>query len=46
VKRAGLIAALAVAALTLPGSAFAHAALLRTVPQASGTVNVAPRSCR
>jgi copper transport protein len=43
VKRAGLIAALAVAALTLPGSAFAHAALLRTVPQASGTVNVAPQ---
>jgi copper transport protein len=43
VKRAGLIAALALATLTLPGSAFAHAALLRTVPQASGTVNVAPQ---
>ncbi|HEX4681038.1 MAG TPA: copper resistance protein CopC [Gaiellaceae bacterium] len=42
-RRAGLIAALALAALTLPGSAFAHAALLRTVPEASGTVNVAPR---
>jgi copper transport protein len=30
-------------ALALPSAAFAHAALLRTVPQASGTVNVPPR---
>ncbi|HXK13903.1 MAG TPA: copper resistance protein CopC [Gaiellaceae bacterium] len=42
-RRAGLIAAFAAAALALPASAFAHAALLRTVPQASGTVNTAPR---
>jgi len=38
VRRAGLIAAFAAAALALPASAFAHAALLRTVPQASGTL--------
>jgi len=43
VRRAGLIAAFAAAALALPASAFAHAALLRTVPKASGTVNTAPR---
>jgi copper transport protein len=43
VKRAGLITVLAAAALALPASAFAHAALLRTVPPASGTVNTAPR---
>jgi copper transport protein len=42
-RRAGLVAALAGAALALPASAFAHAALLHTVPQASGTVNTAPR---
>ena len=34
--------ALAVAALALPASAWAHAALLRTVPSASGTVNRPP----
>jgi copper transport protein len=33
----------AAAALGLPTAAFAHAALLRTVPEASGTVNVPPR---
>ena len=33
----------AAAALGLPAAAFAHAALLRTVPEASGTVNVPPR---
>jgi copper transport protein len=32
----------ALAALALPASAWAHAALLRTTPSASGTVNVAP----
>jgi copper transport protein len=43
VRRLGLTAAVAAAALALPASAFAHAALLRTVPEASGTVNTAPR---
>jgi copper transport protein len=43
VRRAGLIGAVAVAALALPATAWAHAALLRTVPQASGTVNTPPR---
>jgi len=42
VRRAGLIAAVAAAALALPAAAFAHAALLHTVPQASGTVTTAP----
>jgi copper transport protein len=32
----------ALVALALPASAWAHAALLRTTPSASGTVNVAP----
>jgi copper transport protein len=32
----------ALAAFALPASAWAHAALLRTTPSASGTVNVAP----
>ena len=41
-RRLVLIAAVA-GSLVLPATAFAHAALLRTVPQASGTVNVAPR---
>ncbi len=42
--RRGLAAAAAAAgALALPAAAYAHAALLRTVPQASGTVNSAPR---
>ena len=41
-RRAGLIAAVAAAALALPAAAFAHAALLHTVPQASGTVTTAP----
>jgi copper transport protein len=43
VRRAGLIGAVAVSALALPATAWAHAALLRTVPQASGTVNTPPR---
>jgi copper transport protein len=43
VRRAALIALAAAAALALPAAAWAHAALLRTVPQASGTVNTPPR---
>lgn len=41
-KRLALIVAVA-GALALPATAWAHAALLRTVPQASGTVNTPPR---
>ena len=41
-RRLALIAAVA-GVLVVPASAWAHAALLRTVPQASGTVNTAPR---
>ena len=40
-RRAALLA-VALAAFALPASAWAHAALLRTTPSASGTVNVAP----
>jgi copper transport protein len=43
VRRALAVLAVAAVALALPAAAFAHAALLRTVPQASGTVNTAPR---
>jgi copper transport protein len=43
VKRPGLIAAVAVAALALPAAASAHAVLVKTVPQASGTVNTPPK---
>jgi copper transport protein len=43
VRRALAIGVAAGGALALPAAAYAHAALLRTVPQASGTVNVAPR---
>ena len=42
-KRPGLIAAVAVAALALPAAASAHAVLVKTVPQASGTVNTPPK---
>ena len=42
-KRLGLIAAVAVAALVLPAAASAHAVLVKTVPQASGTVNSPPK---
>jgi copper transport protein len=42
VRRIALIVAVA-GALVLPATAWAHAALLRTVPQASGTVNTPPR---
>jgi copper transport protein len=43
VKRGLAIGAAAAAALVLPGAAFAHAALLRTTPSASLTVNTPPR---
>jgi copper transport protein len=42
VKRVALLIAVA-GALVLPATAFAHAALLKTVPQASGTVNTPPK---
>ncbi len=45
-RRAWLVGAVAVAALALPASAWAHAALLQTVPVASGTVNAAPPEVR
>jgi copper transport protein len=41
--RNGAVLAALVAALVLPGAAWAHAALLRTVPVASATVNTPPR---
>jgi copper transport protein len=46
VRRAWLVAAVVAAALALPASAWAHAALLHTVPTASGTVNAAPPEVR
>jgi copper transport protein len=46
VRRAGVVAVAAAGALVLPAAAHAHAALLRTVPQASGTVNAAPPAVR
>ena len=45
-RRAGLAGIVAVAALVLPASAWAHAALLQTVPVASRTVNVVPTEVR
>ena len=45
-RRAWLVAAVTAAALALPASAWAHAALLHTVPTASGTVNAAPPAVR
>jgi copper transport protein len=44
--RKWVIAAVAGAALALPASAWAHAALLRTAPEASVTVNQAPKQVR
>jgi copper transport protein len=42
-RRAGLaVAVLAACGLALPGAAWAHAALLRTTPQASGTLTSSP----
>ena len=45
-RRAGLAGIVAVAALVLPASAWAHAALLQTVPLASRTINTAPTEVR
>jgi len=47
-RRARLWAVVATSALALalPAAAFAHAALLRTVPSASGTVNTSPPDVR
>jgi copper transport protein len=43
VRRGGLLALVAaVAALALPAAAWGHAAVLKTVPDPSGTVNAAP----
>jgi copper transport protein len=41
-----VLTAVAVAALALPAAAWAHAALLRTVPEASRTINAAPPEVR
>jgi copper transport protein len=46
VRRARLVAAVAAVALALPASAWAHAALLQTVPVASKTINAAPPEVR
>lgn len=42
-RRGLCLLAVVAGALVVPALAFAHAALLRTVPQASGTVNTPPR---
>ena len=41
-----MLTAVAAAALALPAAAWAHAALLRTVPEASRTINTAPPEVR
>ena len=41
-RRAAAVGAVAVAALVLPAAAFAHAALLRTIPSASVILNAPP----
>jgi copper transport protein len=46
VRRAALAGIVLAAALALPASAWAHAALLQTVPQASRTTNVPPTEVR
>jgi copper transport protein len=46
VRRAIVLALVAAGALALPAAAFAHAALLRTFPQASGIVNTPPKEVR
>jgi copper transport protein len=46
VRRAAVLTAVAAAALALPTAAWAHAALLRTVPEASRTINSAPPEVR
>ena len=42
-RRLAATIAVSAGALALPAAASAHAVLLRTAPQASGTVNIAPR---
>ena len=46
VRRAAVLTAVAAAALALPAAAWAHAALLKTVPEASRTINAAPPEVR
>jgi copper transport protein len=46
VKRAWFLGLVAAAALALPAAAWAHAALLKTVPEASRTINQAPPEVR
>jgi copper transport protein len=46
VRRVGVLALFAAAALAVPAAALAHAALLRTVPEASRTVNTPPAQVR
>jgi len=46
VRRALVTALVAAAALALPAAAWAHAALLKTVPPASAEVDTAPRAVR
>jgi copper transport protein len=46
VRRAWLLGLVAAAALALPAAAWAHAALLKTVPVASRTINQAPPEVR
>ncbi|HEX3687225.1 MAG TPA: copper resistance protein CopC, partial [Gaiellaceae bacterium] len=45
-RRTAVLTAAAVAALALPAAAWAHAALLRTVPEASRTINTPPPEVR
>ncbi|MFL5921847.1 MAG: copper resistance CopC/CopD family protein [Gaiellaceae bacterium] len=45
-RRVALVGLVAAAALALPASAWAHAALLQTVPVASRTINAAPPEVR
>jgi len=45
-RRVAVASTAAVAALALPAAAWAHAALLRTVPSPSGTVNTPPKEVR
>ncbi|HKD32693.1 MAG TPA: copper resistance protein CopC [Gaiellaceae bacterium] len=45
-RRAGILALVAAAALAMPAAAWAHAALLRTFPVASRTVNTPPTQVR
>ena len=45
-RRVGVLALVAAAALAAPAAAWAHAALLHTVPEASRTINTAPPAVR